>query len=128
MTYFQDLFKEKNVIQGDATIPNFFPTLDPIELDALNNEVTEAEIKNSLFSIGGLKAPGPDGIPAKKFQTHWSTCKDDIIQLVKDCFTTSELPSNLNNTLIALIPKVTSPLLMKQMRPISLCNTLYKVI
>ncbi|KAK3218140.1 hypothetical protein Dsin_012110 [Dipteronia sinensis] len=34
----------------------------------------------------------------------------------------------LNQTLISLVPKVPSPLDMTQLRPISFCNTIYKVI
>ncbi|CAL2267139.1 unnamed protein product [Prunus armeniaca] len=36
--------------------------------------------------------------------------------------------ADINETLIALVPKVERPVSMTQLRPISLCNTLYKVI
>ncbi|VVA35314.1 PREDICTED: reverse mRNAase, partial [Prunus dulcis] len=45
-----------------------------------------------------------------------------------DCFNTATLPDHLNETLIALVPKVERPMFMNQLRPISLCNTLYKVV
>ncbi|XP_062021310.1 uncharacterized protein LOC133737845 [Rosa rugosa] len=128
VNYFKGLFREKNTLGVSEAIPNLFPRIEPSDLGDLSRDVSELEIKNSLFSIGGLKAPGPDGIPAKFFQLHWSTCKEDIIQLVKECFDKCELPENLNDTLIALIPKVASPLSMKQLCPISICNTLYKVV
>ncbi|KAM5573208.1 hypothetical protein ABKV19_012976, partial [Rosa sericea] len=128
VNYFKGLFRGKNTIGVSEAIPNLFSKIEPSDLGDLSRDVSDVEIKNSLFSIGGLKAPGLDGIPAKFFQVHWSTCKDDIIKMVKECFDKCELPENLNNTLIALIPKVASPLSMKQMRPISLCNTLYKVV
>ena len=38
------------------------------------------------------------------------------------------LPEHLNETFIVLIPKVDNPINMTQFRPISLCNTTYKVI
>nr|XP_011457336.1 PREDICTED: uncharacterized protein LOC105349397 [Fragaria vesca subsp. vesca] len=128
VNYFKGLFRKKTTLGVSDVIPNLFPRIEPSDLDDLSREVSELEIKNCLFSTGGLKALGPDGIPAKFFQAHWLTCKDDIVKMVKECFDKCELPENLNNTLIALILKVASPLSMKQMRPISLCNTLYKVV
>lgn len=82
----------------------------------------------SMFSIGNLKAHGPDGFPAKFYHDNWSICSSNIYSTVKDCFTTACLHDNLNNTLIALVLKVTNATVMSQFRPISLCNTLYKVI
>lgn len=42
-------------------------------------------------------------------------------------FRSSNIPKNINNTHIALIPKIRSPK-MQQLRPISLCNISYKVV
>lgn len=84
--------------------PNFFPALDSEDLNNLNREVTDDDIKMSMFSIGSLKALGPDGFLAKFYHDNWSLCSSDIYSMVKYCFTTACLPDRLNNTLIALVP------------------------
>lgn len=42
-------------------------------------------------------------------------------------FSTCQFPNNLNNTIIVLIPKVEKLDNHKDLRPISLCNVIYKV-
>ncbi|CAL8991457.1 unnamed protein product [Prunus brigantina] len=98
------------------------------DLAGLSCAVSNEEIKESLFNIGGLKTPGPDGFPAIFYQKFWEVCSNDIISLTKECFQTANLPEHTNETLIALVPKVERPVSMTQLRPISLCNTLYKVV
>ena len=39
-----------------------------------------------------------------------------------------EMPSGWNDTIIVLIPKVDKPEKLKELRPISLCTILYKLI
>ena len=38
------------------------------------------------------------------------------------------MPEGINNTTIVLIPKVKNPQSIKEFRPISLCNAIYKII
>lgn len=49
-------------------------------------------------------------------------------QLVSNAFTTGTIPLNLVDTLIVHIPKIDSPVLLKDFRPISLCNVLFEII
>ena len=54
--------------------------------------------------------------------------KEDIIRAIKIFFDTGIMPEGVNDTVIVLIPKVKNPQAIKDFRPISLCNVIYKVI
>ncbi|CAL9010431.1 unnamed protein product [Prunus brigantina] len=64
MNYFIDLFSPAHVPTSRSATPNLFPCIDPGQLASLVTTVDLEEIKVSLFSIGGIKAPGRDGFPA----------------------------------------------------------------
>jgi len=53
---------------------------------------------------------------------------EDIFQGVTSWLDRSYFPSNLTKTNICLIPKCEEPDNMKDLRPISLCNVLYKTV
>lgn len=96
--------------------------------NGLVGEVSTDEIKNAIFSIGGLKAPGSDGYPASFYHNHWNLVSDDVYCLVKDIFHLCKISEGLNHTMITLVPKTASPQHMHLFRPISLCSTLYKTV
>jgi hypothetical protein len=75
-----------------------------------------------------FKAPGPDGFQGIFFKQYWHIVGDDVVHLISTAFETGSFPSSLSETLIALIPKVDCPSNFKEFRPISLCNTIYKLI
>lgn len=91
-------------------------------------EVTKEEIKDVLFKMPGSKAPCPDGYTTKNFKEAWNIVGDDVVVAVQSFFILGFLPKGLNSTLLALIPKKTETKEMKDYRPISCCNVLYKVI
>ncbi|MED6180008.1 hypothetical protein PIB30_006125 [Stylosanthes scabra] len=55
-----------------------FPTLSDDELRIIGNCFIDKDIKESLFSIGGLKAPEKDGIEAIFYQHQWDTVSADL--------------------------------------------------
>lgn len=52
----------------------------------------------------------------------------DVSKAVLDFLRNGIIPTSLNHTLIALVPKVNSPSSMHEFRLINLCNVLYKFI
>lgn len=84
-------------------------------------------MKAGLNAIGDLKAPGSDGMTSLFYKKYWETVGADVTREVLLFLNGGDLPSEWNQTVIVLIPKVPNPESLKDLRPISLCNVLYKV-
>ena len=89
---------------------------------------SEEEIKSALWSLKAFKAPEPDGLHAGFFHRFWLIVGKSVVDVVKKVFEDKVVPDYLNRTLIALIQKIQSPETLNNYRPISLCNTVYKII
>lgn len=86
------------------------------------------EITRVVFDLPRNKAPGPDGFSVEFFTSSWQLVGPDIIAGVLDFFHTSKMLRQVNATTISLIPKIQGADRLSQFRPISCCNTVYKVI
>uniref|UniRef100_A0A803NNP5 Reverse transcriptase domain-containing protein n=1 Tax=Cannabis sativa TaxID=3483 RepID=A0A803NNP5_CANSA len=73
------------------------------------------------------KFPGLDGMTLAFYQKHWSIVGADVVQFVREFFDSGKFPDSINDTHIVLIPKKKNPTQVSDMRPISLCNVLYKI-
>ena len=94
----------------------------------LNAPFSREEVQKALFSIGDLKASGPDGLHAIFFKRFWNMLGDDLVQEVLGVVNSATIPSGWNDNIIVMIPKVENPDKVAQFRPISLCNVVYKAI
>lgn len=96
--------------------------------DSLVRPFTGEEVKMALDGIGDLKAPGPDGMPTifyKKFRNLFGQrVQEEVLAVLNG----DDMHEGWNMRTIVLIPKVKTPDLLKDLRPISLCDVLYKVI
>jgi hypothetical protein len=127
-TNFQDLYSEES-----ATFPEDLDGLvQNCITDQENEQIcripTREEIKTTIFEMHPCKAPGPDGLPAFFFKQYWPIVADQVCNAVQNFFVHGQMLKELNNTFIVLIPKNENPTTVNHYRPISLCNTVYKII
>lgn len=89
--------------------------------------VIEEEVRKALFHMHPDKSLGPDGISLAFYQKFWNIVGKDVVQVVKNFFESCKFDEHLTYTNIVLIPKKKCPKFMTDLRPISLCNMVYKV-
>jgi hypothetical protein len=126
-SFYEDLFSSETCASVDAVL-DAIPSkvTDDMNVD-LCKPYTDDEIGAALFQMGPTKAPGPDGFPALFYQTHWDFFKEEICNAVRAFIVGGEVPEGFCDSIIVLIPKVAKPKYLKNFRPISLCNVIYKI-
>ena len=97
--YLADIGCKKFLISG------MFPRLAEEDIVLLSAEFSDQEISTALFSMGGWKAPGRDGLSAMFFQSNWTHVKNSILEWVKEIFRNPSGIKNINHTFLSLIPK-----------------------
>nr|XP_025679104.1 uncharacterized protein LOC112779059 [Arachis hypogaea] len=96
--------------------------------EELMANITDEEIKEAVFSMGGLKALGPNRLNGLFFQQHWDILSKEVCGVVKQIFREGSVPEDLGETTVVLIPKTSQPKSLNQLRPISCCNFVYKIV
>jgi hypothetical protein len=125
--FYQKLFEERCQwrLRMDGLV--FDQILDH-EVDWLEREFEEEEVRKVVMAMEGDKAPGPDGFSIAFFQVCWEVVKEDIMKIFRKFHAEGKFEASLNSTFISLIPKIPSASEMKDFRPISLVGSLYKII
>ena len=103
----------------------FLTSEDRAKIDC---ELSMEEIRSGLWALKPFKAPGPDDLHAGFYQHFWLEVRSFVCEEIKRIFEHGMVPSYLNETLISLIPKCQNPESLSNYRPISLCNSVYKVV
>lgn len=62
------------------------------------------------------------------YQRFWNLCGGEIYNACIAWLVDGSFPNHINDTNIVLIPKIDNPTAMKDYRPISLCNVIYKLV
>ncbi|XP_074378321.1 uncharacterized protein LOC141719854 [Apium graveolens] len=91
-------------------------------------EMTFEEFSVAIKQMHPDKTSGPDGLNPAFFQQFWSILGREVYESCKCWLDSVSFPANLNETNVVLIPKKENARCMKDLRPIALCNVLYKVL
>ena len=126
-TYFEGLFaaSTEEVSYGELPIEH---KISVEENNGLVARFSLEEFTGAVTQMFPDKAPGPDGLNPGFYQHFWNLLGPEVFQTATGWLETLSFPYNLNDTLLCLIPKCTDPQSMKDLRPISLCNVIYKII
>jgi hypothetical protein len=87
-----------------------FPTVFSEEMNlSLEEEVTEPELREALFSMKNGKIPGPDDVTVEFFKDFYDLLKNDLLLVVKESQKEGRIHDPLNTTFLCLIPKNNAP-------------------
>ncbi|XP_016168269.1 uncharacterized protein LOC107610781 [Arachis ipaensis] len=98
---------------------------DSIALEML---LSPEEVKEAVWDCESSKAPGCDGYNMNFIKKCWTDIGSDFTAAVLGFFQSSRLPPDANITWVALAPKFTGAKKIKDLRPISMVECVYKII
>ena len=97
-------------------------------MQSLDATISIEEIKEAQWSMKPYKAPCLDGLQASFFQKFLLIVGESVREEIEKVFIKRKVPEYLNKTHIVLIPKIQDPETIGNYRPISLYNSVYKII
>ncbi|XP_074293650.1 uncharacterized protein LOC141620760 [Silene latifolia] len=127
-TYFQQLFTLSQPSHFDEVLVGMEGRVQDRMNVGLRSEYNEEEVVDVLNQMHPLKATGPDGMNALFFQSFWHIIGTDVVKTVLGILRGELDPGEFNKTNIVLISKKKEPDKIRDFRPISLCNVVYKLV
>uniref|UniRef100_A0A803PF19 Reverse transcriptase domain-containing protein n=1 Tax=Cannabis sativa TaxID=3483 RepID=A0A803PF19_CANSA len=125
--YFSSLFSASN-LSSELVIQCIQQKVTSQINEELQQPVLTEEVKRAVFSMHPDKSPGPDGMTPAFYQKCWEIVHSDVTAVVQHFFDTGEFDQGCGDANVVLIPKKKTPESMVDLRPIALCNVLYKII
>ena len=102
--------------------------MSPEEQNELEGEITLEEAGKALKNMKNGKSPGTDGFTPEIFKFFWRQLGSFVVRALNKSFREGQLTSTQREGIIISIPKGDRPRhLIKNWRPISLLNTVYKI-
>eukprot|EP00253_Pinus_taeda_P018691 PITA_18691 len=127
-SHYRDLLTESQGEEDYSDLLQYLPKGITKDLnDMLNREIDEEEIKRTIWTLQPDKAPGPDGFPICFYREFWHLIKKDLTKMLRGVQRKGKMGGFTNSTFLALIPKENRPTSFSRFRPISLCNSSYKI-
>ena len=104
------------------------PMLTLQEKTLLEGEITLAEASFALKNMKNYKRPGSNGFTGEVFKFYWLQLGSFVVRSLNDGFRKGELSTTQKEGVIISIPKRYKPKdLVKNSKPISLLNVVYKI-
>ncbi|CAN0830958.1 Transposon TX1 uncharacterized 149 kDa protein [Linum grandiflorum] len=86
----------------------------------------QEEFRRAMFDMEPDKAPGPDGFNPGFYQRMWNDIGGDVTTACQTWLMEARIPIDIQATIV--LPKLPTPETMQDLRHISLCNVLYRLV
>ncbi|CAA0812017.1 Unknown protein [Striga hermonthica] len=126
--HFESRFSDSSITLAGCEYTEPLAPPDPDTEISVSQSVSNMEITQAIDSCPPYSAPGPDGFPTIFFKKYWHHIGPDTCDFIRTFFANGRLTPNLGFSYLCLIPKIATPLTIKDYRPISLCNVVYKFV
>ena len=94
-----------------------------------DNQITIQELECAIKAMNNNKTPGADGIPVDFYKVFWTRIKDVFYDMMNENYTEKIMHQTARQGILNLIPKPGKDTrFVKNLRPITLLNTDYKII
>lgn len=125
--HFQKLYSEQ---WSDRPFVNGiqFPQVSLEENVMLIESLSEEEIKSAVWQCDDYKSPGPDGFNFHFIKTFWDTVKQEFVGFISEFHQNGKLVRGSNSSFLTRVPKIASPQQLSHYRPISMIDSMYKVL
>jgi hypothetical protein len=127
ISYFGNLFSKDELINPQEIVDLMEPAVTAQTMQNFVRSTTMRKLEMHYFRLV-LSKRRVQTFSGRFFQRNWALLKEDVVRVVKEFFRSGIMPEGVNDTCIVLIPKVPHLETLKDFRPISLCNVIYKVV
>ena len=94
----------------------------------LETPFSEEEVFGALLNLNGDKTLGLDGFSMAFWQFSWSFLKEEVMGFFNDFYDWGKFVKSINATFLVLIPKKEGAEDLKDLSPINLLCSLYKLL
>lgn len=81
-----------------------------------------------MWQLPHDKSPRPDGMTAEVYTACWGFMDHTLVRMIHEFQSTGSLATGIKDGLIRYIPKKADKRLLKDWRPLTMLNTVYKLI
>ena len=127
--FYKKLYKKRQVENCEISdLVDDIPKLNSQEAEKLEGEITFEEAGKALKAMKHFKSPGTDGFTVEFFKMFWGKLGILVVRSLNAGFRKGELSCVQKEGIITCIPKGDKARdLIKNWRPISLLNVIYKI-
>ena len=126
--FYADLYSEDKEV--NFTMKNHFGLYVGDEVrEQQNQQIKIEDLQEAIKGMNNNKTPGEDGIPVDFYKVFWTKLKDPFHAMMLQAYQEQYLHNSARKGILNLIPKAQKDTrLVKNLRPITLLNTDYKIL